>query len=222
MCEHLDARPLDASRPTTSSARGRDARAGASCRWKRRRSTRQRLLQAFEAGAEHRHPGGQHRPRRQDRTTRRTSQRQIDLMARMAEKAASVRRDALREGARRRVHLQHADHAAGDGEDHVARRSASTWTPATSTAPARTRWRRCSRCISRVQHVHIRDCKGRGPAPGDPADQACGRGDIDLFGYCRVMVDGGYDGPGVPRGHRREARARPRRVASSPPRATAT
>jgi len=49
--------------------------------------------------------------------------------------------------------------------------------------------------LSRVRHVHIRDCKGRGPSPGDPCDQACGRGDIDLMGYCRAMVEGGYDGP---------------------------
>ena len=28
-----------------------------------------------------------------------------------------------------------------------------------------------------------------------PADQACGRGDIDLFAYCKAMVDGGYSGP---------------------------
>jgi sugar phosphate isomerase/epimerase len=49
--------------------------------------------------------------------------------------------------------------------------------------------------LSRVRHIHIRDCKGRGPAPGDARDQACGRGDIDLFGYCRAMVEGGYSGP---------------------------
>jgi sugar phosphate isomerase/epimerase len=49
--------------------------------------------------------------------------------------------------------------------------------------------------ISRVRHVHIRDCKGRGPGPGTPRDQACGRGDIDLAAYCRVMTDAGYDGP---------------------------
>ncbi len=47
----------------------------------------------------------------------------------------------------------------------------------------------------RTRHIHIRDCKGPGPSPGAPPDQACGRGDIDLMGYCRVMVDGGYDGP---------------------------
>lgn len=49
--------------------------------------------------------------------------------------------------------------------------------------------------ISRVRHIHIRDCKGRGPSPGVPRNQACGRGDIDLFGYCKAMVEGGYDGP---------------------------
>ncbi len=49
--------------------------------------------------------------------------------------------------------------------------------------------------ISRVRHIHIRDCKGRQSGPGAPRDQACGRGDIDLHAYCRAMVDGGYDGP---------------------------
>jgi sugar phosphate isomerase/epimerase len=49
--------------------------------------------------------------------------------------------------------------------------------------------------LGRVRHVHVRDCKGAGPSPGEPKDQACGRGDIDLFGYFKAMVDGGYDGP---------------------------
>ena len=49
--------------------------------------------------------------------------------------------------------------------------------------------------LPRVKHIHIRDCKGRGPSPGAPADQACGRGDIDLMAYCKAMVDGGYSGP---------------------------
>lgn len=49
--------------------------------------------------------------------------------------------------------------------------------------------------ISRVRHVHIRDCKGLGPAPGAPALQTCGRGDIDLYGYFKAMVDAKYDGP---------------------------
>lgn len=49
--------------------------------------------------------------------------------------------------------------------------------------------------ISRVKHVHIRDCKGRQQGPGAPADQANGRGDIDLVGYVRVLHEHGYDGP---------------------------
>ena len=49
--------------------------------------------------------------------------------------------------------------------------------------------------LSRVRHIHIRDCKGRGPGPGEPRDQACGRGDIDLFGYFKAMAAGKYDGP---------------------------
>jgi sugar phosphate isomerase/epimerase len=49
--------------------------------------------------------------------------------------------------------------------------------------------------LSRVRHVHIRDCAGDGPSPGTPQMQACGRGDIDLFAYCKAMVDGGYAGP---------------------------
>ena len=36
--------------------------------------------------------------------------------------------------------------------------------------------------ISRVKHVHIRDCKGRQQGPGKPEIQANGRGDIDLVG----------------------------------------
>ncbi len=51
--------------------------------------------------------------------------------------------------------------------------------------------------IERTRHIHIRDCKGRGPSPGAPQMQACGRGDIDLHAYCRSMVEGGYDGPVV-------------------------
>jgi sugar phosphate isomerase/epimerase len=49
--------------------------------------------------------------------------------------------------------------------------------------------------ISRVRHVHIRDCRGRQQGPGKPEDQANGRGDIDLVGYIRVLHEHGYTGP---------------------------
>ncbi|MEI6500596.1 MAG: sugar phosphate isomerase/epimerase [Armatimonadota bacterium] len=49
--------------------------------------------------------------------------------------------------------------------------------------------------ISRVKHVHIRDCKGRQQSPGAPEMQANGRGDIDLVGYIRVLHENGYTGP---------------------------
>lgn len=49
--------------------------------------------------------------------------------------------------------------------------------------------------ISRVKHVHIRDCKGRQQGPGKPEDQANGRGDIDLVGYIRILHENGYTGP---------------------------
>jgi len=51
--------------------------------------------------------------------------------------------------------------------------------------------------IHAVKHVHIRDCKGAGPGPGDPENQACGRGDVDLFGYIKAMVAANYNGPCV-------------------------
>ena len=49
--------------------------------------------------------------------------------------------------------------------------------------------------LSKMKHIHIRDCKGEGPSPGDPTNQACGRGDIDLYGYFKAMVDQKYSGP---------------------------
>jgi len=49
--------------------------------------------------------------------------------------------------------------------------------------------------ISRVKHVHIRDCKGRQQGPGEPNMQANGRGDIDLVGYVRTLHEHGYTGP---------------------------
>lgn len=65
----------------------------------------------------------------------------------------------------------------------------------------------------RVKHCHIRDCKMPDPdaeppvmpdgrpapkgviPPGPPAMQACGRGDIDLMGYFKALVDVKYEGP---------------------------
>jgi sugar phosphate isomerase/epimerase len=49
--------------------------------------------------------------------------------------------------------------------------------------------------VSRMGHVHIRDCKGPGPSPGAPAEQACGRGEINLYGYFKALVDAAYEGP---------------------------
>ncbi len=49
--------------------------------------------------------------------------------------------------------------------------------------------------ISRVKHIHIRDCQGRQQSPGQPEMQANGRGDIDLLGYIRVLHEAGYAGP---------------------------
>jgi len=49
--------------------------------------------------------------------------------------------------------------------------------------------------VSRVKHVHIRDCKGRQSGPGKPENQANGRGDINLVGYLRVLHESGYRGP---------------------------
>ncbi len=50
--------------------------------------------------------------------------------------------------------------------------------------------------IDHIKHVHIRDCKGSDElGPGDPEDQANGRGDIDLVGYIRVLHEHGYSGP---------------------------
>jgi len=49
--------------------------------------------------------------------------------------------------------------------------------------------------ISRVKHIHIRDCKGIQQGPGKPEMQANGRGDINLLGYIRVLVEHGYEGP---------------------------
>ncbi len=51
-----------------------------------------------------------------------------------------------------------------------------------------------AKVLHRVGHIHIRDCLQRVGSPGAPEDQACGRGSIDLYGYCSVLARGGYDG----------------------------
>jgi sugar phosphate isomerase/epimerase len=52
-----------------------------------------------------------------------------------------------------------------------------------------------SAVVPRIRHVHVRDCKGPGPSPGEASMQANGRGDIDLIGFIRVLHDAGYTGP---------------------------
>lgn len=49
--------------------------------------------------------------------------------------------------------------------------------------------------ISRMKHIHIRDCTGRQSSPGHPFKQMCGSGEIDLFGYFKAAVEAKYDGP---------------------------
>jgi len=49
--------------------------------------------------------------------------------------------------------------------------------------------------LSKMKHIHIRDCKGPGPSPGESALQTCGRGEIDLMGYFKAMVEANYNGP---------------------------
>jgi len=52
-----------------------------------------------------------------------------------------------------------------------------------------------AKVITRIKHVHIRDCRGRQQGPGKPEDQANGRGDIDLLNYIKVLRDHNYPGP---------------------------
>jgi sugar phosphate isomerase/epimerase len=51
--------------------------------------------------------------------------------------------------------------------------------------------------VSRMGHVHIRDCPAAAKAtegpPGPPEEQACGRGGIDLAGYLRVLHEADLD-----------------------------
>jgi len=50
--------------------------------------------------------------------------------------------------------------------------------------------------IQYMKHVHIRDCLGEflGKGPGNPFQQICGAGDINLYGYFEELVKAGYNG----------------------------
>ena len=152
-----------------------------------------RLMKAFEAGAElgipviNIGPGGVS-------DVEEDFQAQTDKMAQMAEKAepfgvslcvkAHVKACIYNTQTTLRVMEKIQSPAFGIDMDpsHVFR---SGDNPAEALAPV----------LSRVKHIHIRDCKGPGPSPGAARDQACGRGDIDLYAYCKAMVHGKYSGP---------------------------
>ena len=152
-----------------------------------------RLTKAFEAGAEigipviNIGPGGAS-------DNEEEFQRQTDMMAMMAEKAASygvtlcckahVGSCIYNTPTTLRAIDKVTNPAFGIDMDpsHIYRAGEE---PADALRPV----------LTRTKHIHIRDCKGPGPSPGAPPDQACGRGDIDLMAYCKVMVDGGYSGP---------------------------
>jgi len=152
-----------------------------------------RLMKAFEAGAEigipvvNVGPGGKS-------DVEEDFQRQTDLLARMAGKAAAfgvtlcckahVGSSIYNTPTTLRAMEKIASPAFGVDMDpsHIYRAGEE---PADALRPV----------LGRTRHIHIRDCKGPGPSPGSPQLQACGRGDIDLFRYCKVMVEGGYSGP---------------------------
>ncbi|MCL4506766.1 MAG: sugar phosphate isomerase/epimerase [Chloroflexi bacterium] len=152
-----------------------------------------RLMKAFEAGAEigipliNVGPGGKS-------NAEEDFQRTTDMLVKMAEKAepfgvtlcckAHVGGSIYNTPTTLRAMQKVVHPAFGVDMDpsHIYRAGEN---PAEALAPV----------LSRTRHIHIRDCKGPGPNPGTPPNQACGRGDIDLFAYCKVMVDGGYKGP---------------------------
>lgn len=51
--------------------------------------------------------------------------------------------------------------------------------------------------VGRARHIHIRDCPAGVKGPGPIAEQACGRGVIDLRAVCDVIVESDYQGPVV-------------------------
>lgn len=153
----------------------------------------ERLLKAFQAGAEigipvvNIGPGGRS-------GSQEDFDRQTDLMAKMAEQAA-----------RYGVTLCVKAHVGAciDNTPTTLAAMAKIASPAfgIDMDPSHI-WRAgedpaqaLAQVIKGVKHIHIRDCLGRTQSPGTPRDQACGRGDIDLFAYCKTMVEGGYSGP---------------------------
>lgn len=49
--------------------------------------------------------------------------------------------------------------------------------------------------VSRVKHIHIRDCVNTSGGPGPAEEQTCGRGNINLMGYLKALKDANYTGP---------------------------
>ncbi len=150
-----------------------------------------RLMQAFEAGAEigipviNIGPGGKS-------DVEEDFQRQTDMMQKMAERAveygvtlcckahvnASIYNTPTTLRAMEKVTSagfgvdMDPSHIYRSGEDPVEALQA---------------------VIGRVRHVHIRDCPSRQPGPGTPEEQTCGRGQIDLAGYLRVLHEADID-----------------------------
>lgn len=153
----------------------------------------ERLTQAFEAGAEigipvvNIGPGGKS-------GSREDLDRQTDLIARMSEKAerygvtlcVKAHVGQCIDSTPTTLAAMKKITSAAFGIDMDA---SHIWRAGEDPAEA------LRAVLSRTKHIHVRDCLGRGPGPGRPQDQACGRGDIDLLAYCRAMVEGGYSGP---------------------------
>ena len=141
-----------------------------------------------------RHPHCQLRPRWQVR--RRRQPPAVDRRSgQLVPAGGEVRRDPVRQGARRPVRLQHADHAADYGRHHPHLPSASTWTLRTFIARARTRSRRSPPSSAASSTSTFATARDASRAPASRKMQANGRGDIDLVGYVRVLHEHGYTGP---------------------------
>lgn len=153
----------------------------------------ERLLQAFQAGAElgipviNVGPGGK-TGRPED------LQRSIDALARLAARA-----EAYGVTLCVKAHFGHAIHDTPTTLAAMAAISSPAFgidmDPSHIYRAGENPEEALPQVLPRVRHIHIRDCRGRTQGPGPIELQACGRGDIDLPGYCRAMTAGGYDGP---------------------------